>query len=90
MPDFTPPPSDPWAPLVALFGACDGVNHGPACNYMFMGAVSGPWGPVHLYKNAKTRRYLALDGQGRAYVYQRGELWIELRPVELSEVLAEI
>jgi hypothetical protein len=42
VPDSTPPPSDPWAPLVALFGACDGLNHGPACNYMFMGTVPGP------------------------------------------------
>lgn len=57
---------------------------------MFMGTVQGPTGPVQLYKDARTRRYLAVDGQGRPYRYRRGELWIELRPMEPTEILAEL
>lgn len=82
------PRQSPWEPLLRVLGECDGANHGPSCDFMYMGSVAGPMGRVTLYKHALTRRYLALDVEGRPYLFGRGAVGIELWPSDLPEALS--
>lgn len=68
-----------WDPLLRL--AASHID-----DFMWMFEVECDDGTrLHAYKHRCTRRYLHLDGDGRAFVYRGDSCYREVDPVELLD-----
>jgi len=71
-----------WAPLLAT------VGEQLVGDFMWMHEVELDDGThIHAYKHIDTRRYIHLDGAGRAYVYESSDRY---RPAPVAEVLTAV
>jgi hypothetical protein len=73
-----------WNPLLAL--APDEVD-----DFMWMFAVELESGlRLHAFKHIETRRYLHLDSEGRAFVYQEPNLYREVEPERILRLVLKL
>lgn len=79
-----------WEPLYKVLGPCSEDGKSPSCWFMFMGYAPGPEGSggIRLYKHSITRRYLAIDANGRTY--RRDPDTGTYHPTPVSEALSVV
>lgn len=76
--------SPEWGPLLAL------VGEQLVETFMWMFEVELETGTrLHAYKHIWTRRYLHLDGSGRAYYYRGEHTYRRIEPARLLEAVLE-